>query len=103
MTTEKHMHSEWKIALVAAVLGGSILATALPARADNVTVGVGPGGIAFGYNDGYWDRDRHWHAWRNHEEAEHWRAENRSHYYDWKHDRDRDAGWRDNDRWWDHH
>lgn len=97
------MHNKWKTALVAVALGGSVLTMGLSAHADNVTVGVGPGGIAFGYSDGYWDRDHHWHAWRNHEEAERWRAENSAHYYDWKHDRDRDQGWHNNDHWWDHH
>jgi len=88
--------------LGAAMLGGWLLAGA-PARAAEVTVGVGAPGIAFGYNDGYWDRERHWHAWRNHEEAERWRAANREHYYAWRHDRDHDQGWRDHDRYWDRH
>jgi hypothetical protein len=69
--------------------------------ADNVTVAVSPGGVAFGYSDGYWDRDHHWHAWRNHEEAARFQAENRAHYYNYKHDRDKDHGWH-NDRYWDH-
>ncbi|HUA51076.1 MAG TPA: hypothetical protein VMB81_02870 [Candidatus Sulfotelmatobacter sp.] len=74
-----------------------------PAVAADVSVGVGPGGIAFGYADGYWDRGHNWHAWRNHEEMEHWRAENREHYYAWNHDRDHDHGWRDKERYWEHH
>jgi len=90
-------------AILALALIGGASAITLPAKADNVTVGVGPGGIAFGFSDGYWDRDHHWHAWRNHEEAEHWRAANTAHYYDWKHDRDHDAGWHDSDRYWEHH
>jgi len=85
-----------------ALIGGSLMA-GVPARAADVTVGVGPGGIAFGYADGYWDRTHSWHAWKNHEEAEHWRAANRDHYYEWRHDRDGDKGWRDSDRYWDHH
>jgi hypothetical protein len=89
-----------KILVLGATLGGALM-MAVPAIAADVTVGVGPGGIAFGYADGYWDRGRNWHAWRNHEEAERWRAENREHYYDWKHDRDRDQGWRSSDRYWD--
>ncbi len=89
--------------LLALALIGGATAVSPSAKADNVAVGIGPGGIAFGFNDGYWDRGHQWHAWRNHEEAEHWRAENREHYYDWKHDRDHDAGWRDNDRYWEHH
>jgi len=88
--------------LGAALIGGSLLA-GIPAMAADVIVGVGPGGIAFGYNDGYWDRGHNWHAWRNHEEAERWRAENREHYFAWKHNRDHDKGWRESDRYWDHH
>jgi hypothetical protein len=94
-------------AFIAFVLGGATLAASgVPARADNVTVGVVPGGIAFGYSDGYWDRERHWHDWRDHQEAERFRAADRAHYYERRHDadeHDRDHGWRDNDRYWEHH
>ena len=31
-----------------------------------------------------------------------WRAHNTTHYYSWKHDRDKDMGWHE-DHWWDHH
>ena len=85
-----------------AVAGGTV-ALGMPAKADNVNVAIGPGGIAFGYNDGYWDRAHRWHAWRNHEEAEHFRAANADHYYDWKHNRDHDRGWHAQDRYWEHH
>jgi len=97
------MSSTIKTALVAFALIGGTLAIGASAAAEETRVVVAPGGIAFGYNDGYWDREHRWHAWRNHEEAEHWRAENREHYYDWKHDRDRDEGWHANDRYWDRH
>ncbi|HUN50199.1 MAG TPA: hypothetical protein VMU42_03755 [Candidatus Sulfotelmatobacter sp.] len=90
------------IFLVLALAGGS-LGPISPAMADNVTVAVGGGGIAFGYSDGYWDRDHHWHKWHNRAEAAKWRAANRDHYYAWKHDRDKGDGWRDSDRWWEHH
>jgi hypothetical protein len=33
------------------------------------------GGIAFGYSDGYWDREHRWHGWRDAQEAAAWRAE----------------------------
>lgn len=81
-----------KIALVAlAVAGGSVLAGC-----------VVPGGeIAFAYRDGYWDRGHQWHAWRDEYEATRFRAQNRDHFYDRRHDEDRDGGWRDNDRYWD--
>ena len=99
------MKNKIKAAITALALAGGAFAIAPPASADHVTVGISVPTIAFGYSDGYWDRERHWHRWRNHEEAEHFRAENREHYYEWKHNRDhdRDLGWRDSDRWWDRH
>jgi hypothetical protein len=71
--------------------------------ADNVTIGVGGGGVAFGFNDGYWDRGHQWHGWKNQEEATSFRSQNHDHYYDRKHDADKDGGWRDSDRYWDRH
>ena len=97
------------LGLGAALIAGSLLAGPLfagaPAQAADVSVGVALPGIAFGYTDGYWDRDRQWHAWRNHEEMERWRAANHEHYYAWKHDheREREHGWHDSDRYWDRH
>lgn len=86
--------------VLGAALMGSVV-TETPATAAEVTVGVSPGGIAFGYQDGYWDRQRNWHAWQSHEEHERWRHANRAHYYAWHHDRDHDHGWRDHDRYWE--
>jgi hypothetical protein len=90
----------FSVAVAAAILAGGALATA---KAADVTVAVGPGApaIAFGYNDGYWDREHNWHQWRNREEAAKWRQANRTHYYDRKHDAERDQGWR-GERWWEH-
>jgi hypothetical protein len=82
-------------------LAGGSLTLSHPAVAE-VSIGIGGGGIAFGYNDGYWDREHNWHRWRNRAEARRWRAENREHYFGWRHDRDRDLGWRE-ERWWDRH
>jgi hypothetical protein len=91
-----------KAALVALALGGGALVAGSPVMAaDNVTVAVSPGGIAFGYNDGYWDRGHNWHDWKNREEAARFQQENRDHYYEYKHDRDRDGGWRDSERYWE--
>jgi hypothetical protein len=89
------------MALVALALTGGMLAAGMPARAQNVSVGVNLGGIAFGFNDGYWDRDHHWHRWHNAQEAAAWRAQNHDHYYAWRHDRDEGQGWRSEDRWWE--
>ena len=98
------MNKVIKIGLLSFALAGTSLAAGLPAKADNVTVAVNPGGgIAFGYSDGYWDRGHQWHAWQDSNEASRWRAENRDHYYDYHHDRDPGAGWRANDTWWDRH
>lgn len=96
------MKMSFKAALVAAALAGGSLAVGSPAMAQSVGVTVAPGGIAFGYTDGYWDQAHHWHAWKNRAQADRFRADNRAHYYAWKHDRDHDQGWRANDHWWNH-
>jgi hypothetical protein len=89
-----------KAALLTLALAGGAFAVTQPGHAQNVSVAVGPaGGIAFGYSDGYWDRGHAWHPWRNAEEAAAWRAENRAHYFEWRHDRDPGMGWRE-ERWW---
>ncbi len=61
------------------------------------------GEVAFGYSDGYWDRNHQWHAWASDRDAASFRDSNHDHYYDRKHDQDRDQGWRDSDRYWEHH
>jgi hypothetical protein len=55
---------------------------------------VGVGDIAFAYRDGYWDRWHRWHAWRGEEQRVWWREHHPAMYWDWRHDRDRDMGWR---------
>jgi Spy/CpxP family protein refolding chaperone len=87
-------------AIAALALAAAPLATVSPAAAD-ATVTVSTGGIAFGYSDGYWDQGHHWHPWHNHAQAEAWRAQHADHYYDRRHDAEKDAGWR-GERWWDH-
>ena len=88
-----------KAAVIAFALGGA----SLPVLAADVTVAVTPNAnIAFGYSDGYWDRDHAWHQWRNRDEASAWRKEHDQYYYDRKHDAERDMGWR-SDRWWERH
>ena len=72
------------------------------ANAADVSVTFNPGVVAFGYQDGYWDRDHHWHTWPNAAAASDWRTHNASHYYAYRHDRDRDMGWR-NEHWWETH
>ncbi|HVA11791.1 MAG TPA: hypothetical protein VNF99_00940 [Stellaceae bacterium] len=86
---------------LAFVLGAALLAPTIAARAE-VTVTFNPGGIAYGYNDGYWDRDHAWHAWPDRRAAEDYRSHDAQHYDDRKHDADKDGGWR-GDNWWKHH
>ncbi len=59
-----------------------------------VGVGVGLGDVAYGYRDGYWDNDHRWHNWRDAREMNEYRNRSGNHYYDYRHDRDPDQGWR---------
>ena len=95
------MRSSIKIALIALAMGGGSLAAGVPAMAEG-TVVVTPPGIAFGYNDGYWDRSHAWRAWKDQNETTTYRTTYKEHYYDYKHDRDPDQGWREKETgWWD--
>jgi len=90
--------------LQAVVIATALAAPAfapLAARAD-VSVTFDSGSVAYGYNDGYWDRSHAWHAWPNPAAQHEWSERNREHYFDRRHDRDHDMGWR-TDRWWDRH
>ncbi len=91
-----------KVVLVTSALFGGTLIAGLPTMAADVSVNVGTPDVAFGYSDGYWDRNHTWHDWKDQREASAWRDEHRDHYYEWKHDRDPDKGWHD-DHWWDRH
>ena len=100
------MKSTIKIALIALAMGGSSLALTLPAVAADsvsVTTTTTTTGPVFGYNDGYWDRAHTWHAWENAQAMTTWRTANHEHYYEYKHDRDPDAGWREKEMYWDKH
>ena len=64
------------------------------------------GNVVFGYSDGYYDRDRRWHRWRNHNERNWYRQHHRTSYYHMDRARDRDRyrrDWRDGrrDDWYD--
>ena len=88
------------MAVAAAILGGAALVTG-PANAADVTVAVGQAPVvAFGYNDGYWDREHKWHDWRNHEEMSRWQTENHDHFYEKKHVELPNGGWRE-ERYWE--
>jgi len=59
------------------------------------------GNVAFGYSDGYWDRDHRWHRWHHYRDWERYRRDYREHSYYRRHDHYRDHGWREHDRYWD--
>jgi hypothetical protein len=63
------------------------------ASATDVHVTFDPGNVAYGYTDGYWTRDHHWHTWEKPEYVEIYRKHPGAHYYAYRHDRDRDMGW----------
>jgi hypothetical protein len=89
-------------ALVALALGAAPVVTAAPASAA-VDFSISLGNAAFGYADGYWDRDHVWHPWHNKQESQYFRTHYGDHYYNVRHNRDRkdrDQGWR-NERWWE--
>ncbi|HEX3483853.1 MAG TPA: hypothetical protein VHT51_02265 [Micropepsaceae bacterium] len=91
-------------AIVALALSATPLIASAPAAAAT-DFSITLGNAAFGYSDGYWDRDHHWHAWRNRDEARYFREHMADHYYNMRHNhdrKDRDEGWR-NERWWDRH
>ena len=91
-------------AFVAFALTAAPVIVSAPAAAG-VDFSISLGNAAFGYADGYWDRDHHWHAWRNKEEAQYFQTHYGEHYYAVRHDndrKDRDKGWR-NERWWENH
>jgi len=91
-----------KAALVALALAGVPVVASVPASAA-VDFSLSLGNAAFGYSDGYWDRDHHWHNWRNKAEASYFRDHYGEHYAAVRHDHDRkdkNQGWRE-ERWWD--
>jgi hypothetical protein len=96
------MRCALRSAFLALALTGGSLAVALPATAADVSVGVSPGGIAFGYSDGYWDQGHQWHKWHDQRQAAEFRKENHEHYYAHRHDADRDHGWHENEQYWHH-
>src|SRR5579875_3960076 len=86
--------------------GGAAIRTPPPAREPCRAQPAGAlrvqqGSVAYGYNDGYWDRSHAWHPWPNQRAESDWRAHNAAHFYNQRHYRDHEMGWR-NDHWWGH-
>lgn len=71
-----------------------------PVPVQGQAVAVGPT-VAFSYSDGYWDRNRQWHGWRDRDEAERYRRQNPQYHVDRRHDEVNGWGWRDDNRYWE--
>jgi hypothetical protein len=101
-------------AIIALSVVGGMLAIQAPVNAQGFGISLDVGNVAFGYRDGYWDRDHHWHQWRNQDEARYYRNAPGNRYNDYRHDRDSNQGWQDisfnvndvafgyQDGYWDH-
>ncbi len=77
-------------ALAIAVVG----ATAFSAQAADTVVTFDPGVVAYGYSDGYWTTKHEWRTWENPQHVEIYRKAPEARYYEYRHDRDPDMGWR---------
>jgi hypothetical protein len=79
-----------KAAAIAALLG----TTAFGAAQAQVSVTFDPGIVAYGYSDGYWTTKHEWRSWEKPEYVEVYRKHPGARYYEYRHDRDPDQGWR---------
>jgi opacity protein-like surface antigen len=80
-----------KAAAIAALLGSAALGTA---QAADTVVTFDPGIVAYGYSDGYWTTKKEWRTWDKPEYVEVYRKHPQARYYEYRHDRDADMGWR---------
>jgi len=85
------MNKTFKATVLAAALAG---ATALSAQAADTVVTFDPGVVAYGYSDGYWTTKHEWRTWEKPEYVETYRKVPTAKYYEYRHDRDPDMGWR---------
>ncbi len=90
------MKSLFKVALCASAVAGAAFAipTAASAR-SSVGIYLNTGSVAFAYRDGWWDKDHHFHHWKNRAEMRWYEKHHHDAYHDWNHDRDSDNGWHD--------
>ena len=85
------MNKTLKATVLAFALAG---ATALSAQAADTIVTFDPGVVAYGYSDGYWTHKHEWRTWEKPEYVETYRKAPGARYYEYRHDRDADMGWR---------
>jgi len=71
-------------ALLSGVMGIAVLAAAPPAFAG-IDISLDFGDVGIAYQDGYWDHQHHWDAWRNNDDWNKYRQAHPENYHDWKH------------------
>ena len=81
----------FKVAALATAIGVAGIAGAYAA---DVSVTFDPGNVAYGYSDGYWTTKHEWRTWEKPEYVEVYRKHPGARYYEYRHDRDADMGWR---------
>jgi hypothetical protein len=86
------MKTTLKATALAALLAGATIGGS--AIAADVSVTFDPGIVAYGYNDGYWTTKHEWRTWEKPEYVEVYRKHPGARYYEYRHDRDPDMGWR---------
>ena len=85
------MKNSLKILLAAGVLCTAGLTGTVPASAQPSSFSFRVGDVAIGYQDGYYDRGRQWHSWRDGRERNWYRARYNHSYRSMRHDRDHDG------------
>jgi hypothetical protein len=68
-----------------------------PDTALSTALSFDPGTVRFGYADGYWDNDHHWHGWPSAREAREFHRRFHDRIYGYRHTRYPNEGWRDGD------
>jgi hypothetical protein len=85
------MKTSLKILLATSALVGAGMVGTLPAAAQPAGFSFRIGDIGIAYDDGYYDRSHHWHAWRHARERDWYRVNYRHRYHGYRHDRDHDG------------
>lgn len=85
------MKTSVKTLLAASIFCSAGLFATAPATAQPFGFSFRMGDVSAAYSDGYYDRNRRWHAWNRASERDWYRAHYRNNYRSMRHDRDRDG------------
>jgi hypothetical protein len=72
-------------AIVCGAIGVAAVAAASQASAQ-IGISLNFGDVGIAYQDGYWDHQHRWHAWRNNDDWTKYRQAHPENYHDWRHD-----------------